>query len=261
MENTTTCINCEQATVGKFCHNCGQKQGVSRLTWSTVFGELQKRMFGFDNNFLRTMKDLTIRPHVVINSIIEGNRIKYVGPVGYYFVMITIYILFMSIINVDMSEMMGTVSGTINSDATESQVIFQNKLNQFIVNNFKLISFLMMPFFIFGVWLVFKNKGYNFLETSVINFFGQAHPLWASIILVIVYKVTGDSTSFLAMSSITYLYLLFIIAAFYKGNKVWNFIKAIFSLILGLVFIMLFSFLLIFVIGIVNPEMIKGFAN
>lgn len=261
MDNSTICINCEQSTLGKFCSHCGQKQGVARLTWSSVFVELQKRLFGFDNNYLRTVKDLTIRPHVVIDSVIEGNRIRYVGPVGYYFVMITVYILLMSLINVDMSEIMGTVGNSINSGATESQIALQNKINGFIVDNFRLLAFLMMPFFILGVWLVFKNKGYNFLETSVITFYGQAHPIWASIILVIVYKLTGYSSSLLLMSSITYLYLLVVITAFYKGNKVWNFIKALISIVLSFIFLMLSIFLVTILITALAPEMMKGLAG
>ncbi|GAA5039054.1 hypothetical protein GCM10011506_37730 [Marivirga lumbricoides] len=259
MENSTLCINCEKSTVGKFCHHCGQKQGVSRLTWYSIFGELQKRIFGFDNNYLRTVKDLTIRPQAVINSIIEGNRVKYVGPVGYYFVMLTIYILVMSILDIDMAEMMGYVHSSINED--ESQRAMQMQLNQYIGDNFRLTAFLMMPFFILGVWIIFKNKGYNFLETSVINFYGQAHPLWASIVFMFVYKITGDSTSFFVMSFITYFYLVIIITAFYKGNKLWNFIKAIISLVLGLVLLMILAMLIGFIAAIINPEMMKGFAG
>lgn len=261
MENSTACINCEQSTFGKFCSHCGQKQGVARLTWSSVFVELQKRLFGFDNNYLRTTRDLTIRPQVVIDSVIEGNRIRYVGPVGYYFVMLTVYILLMSLFNVDMSEMMGTVEQTMNSDATEGQKAMQSAINQFIMDNFRLTAFLMMPFFILGVWLVFKNKGYNFLETSVITFYGQAHPLWASIILIIVYKFTGYNASLFIMSSFTYIYLLIIITAFYKGNKLWNFIKAIIALILGFIFMFIFGILITIAIAILNPEMMKVFAG
>ncbi len=258
MENNSICISCDQTALGKFCQHCGQKQDVSRLTWSSVFGELQKRIFGFDNNYLRTMRDLTLRPNVVIRSIIEGNRIKYVGPIGYYFVMITIYILLLSLLDVDMAELMGSFNNSLNSATSEGQVALQKQLNQFLFSNFRLTAFLMMPFFILGVWIIFKNKGYNFLETSVLNFYGQAHPMWASILLMIIFKITGYTSSLFIMSSITYLYLLFVITVFYKGNKVWNFVKAIFSIVLGFVFLMIFRMLCTVIILSLNPEMLEG---
>lgn len=261
MEKDIICINCEQSTAGKFCHHCGQKQEVARLTWYSVFGELQKRIFGFDNNYLRTVKDLTIRPQAVIESIIEGNRVKYVGPVGYYFVMLTIYILLMALINVDMADIMTTASNSMNGEVTQNQLALQNRYNTFIAENFRLTAFLMMPFFILGVWLVFKNKGYNFLETSVINFYGQAHPMWASIILIAIYKFTGLNVSLMLMSAITYIYLIIILTLFYKGNKLWNFVKAILSIILGFIFLFLFIIASMMILFTLNPEMMKGFGS
>jgi hypothetical protein len=259
MENTTACINCESATVGTFCHQCGQKQGVARLTWTTLFSELQRRVFGFDNNFIRTAKDLTLRPNRVIETVIEGNRIRYVGPIGYYFIMITIYILLLSLLGVDMSDMMDTMNSAMNPN--ERKAAFQDQFNQYFMDNFRLAAFLMMPFFILGVWLIFKNKGYNFLETSVITFYGQAHPVWASIILAMIYKITGDTTSFFVMSTITYGYLLIIITVFYKGNKLWNFIKAIFSLILGFIFLLFFVVIVTIIFLVLNPEIAKEMAG
>ncbi len=253
------CLNCGEAATAKFCSNCGQKQGVNRLTWRTVFDDLQKRLLGFDNNFLRTLKDLTIRPHVVIASSIEGVRVRYIGPVGYYFLMLTIYVLVISITGIDMAEASNNLSQSLNGDTSSEQLAIQLKWNGFVAENIRIISFVMLPFFITGVWLVFKNKGYNFLETSVITFYGQAHPIWISVMAIITVTVTGGKLPLTWLSVLSYLYLTIIITAFYKGNKIWNFIKGLLALVLGLVLLIVFAMLTGFLLAVVNPELFEGF--
>jgi len=208
------CLNCERIATKKFCQYCGQKQGIERLTWTTLFNDIQKRLFGFDNNFIRTVRDLTIRPHEVIQSSIDGVRIKYIGPIGYYFLTLTIYVLTISITGVDMLEAANSLSEGMNSDVSAEQLALQQKYNVFIANNIRVISFVMLPFFITGVWLVFKNKGYNFLETSVVNFYAQAHPLWLSIIAIIIVAITGEEMPLLILSGLTYLFLIIVITVY-----------------------------------------------
>jgi len=256
---TTTCLNCEQETLGKFCHHCGQKQGIDRLTWGRMFSELQKRWFGFDNNFLRTVKDLTIKPHKVVKASIEGVRVRYIGPVGYYFLMLTIYVLIISFLDIDMNQFYDSMSQSMNSDIPAEQQALQRDWNNFVGNNFRLVAFLMMPFFIFGIWLVFKNKGYNYLETAVLNFYGQGHPMLVSIVMMIVYKFTNDGASLLTMTAISYLYLLIVITLFYKGNKLWNFIKGVFGILLGFVFLVIFFAVVLLVTSRLLPELFSGY--
>jgi hypothetical protein len=256
---TTTCPNCEKETFGNFCHHCGQKQGINRLTWGSVFGELQKRWFGFDNNFLRTVKDLTIKPHKVVEASIEGVRVRYIGPVGYYFLMLTIYVLIISFLDIDINQFYESMNQSFNPEVSAEQQALQKDWNNFVNNNFRIVAFLMMPFFILGIWIVFKNKGYNFLETAVLNFYGQGHPMLVSIVMMVVYKFTNDGASLLTMTAITYLYLLVVITLFYKGNKLWNFIKGIFGILLGFILLMLFTVAVVFLIGWTFPELFSKY--
>ena len=249
--NNHQCVNCEQLAPENFCPNCGQKQGVERLTWSSVFSELQKRLFGFDNNFLRTVKDLTITPHKVIASSIEGVRVRYIGPVGYYFLMVTIYIIFSSIFNIDMSDLANEFNKTLNPEATAEQLALQKQVNQFVTDNYRTISFMMIPFFVFGFWLIFKNKGYNFLETAVLCFYGQGHPLWLTMLFLAVYKYSGDSLFVGLLMSISFIYTMVVAAVFYQGNKVWNFIKAFFALIIGFTSMILASAIIGGLLGVI----------
>jgi hypothetical protein len=237
--NNTLCVNCEQPTQGLYCPHCGQKQGINRLTWGNVFEELQKRLFGFDSNFLRTVKDLTIRPQKVVQSAIDGIRVRYIGAVGYYFLMVTIYIIAMSVFNIDMTDYTNELNQSINPDATAEDLAVAQEFSTFIADNFRVVSFLIMPFLILGIWIVFKNKGYNFLETSVLTFYGQAHPIWLAIILLVANKYTDNFFSISFISLFPYLYTIIIAVLFYKGNKIWNLAKATIGMLFGFVLVML----------------------
>ena len=250
--NNHQCVNCEQLAPENFCPNCGQKQGVERLTWTSVFSELQKRWFGFDNNFLRTVKDLSIHPKRVISASIEGVRVRYIGPVGYYFLLVTLYVIILNMFDIDLSEYATDFNSSINPEMNADQVELTRKANQFVAENFRVISFLMIPFFVSGLWIVFKNKGYNFLETSVLTFYGQGHPIWFSIVFLVVNKFTGNNMSILIISAVTFLYAILVATFFYKGNKVWNFIKATFALALGFVLMMVSAGAVGIVIGILK---------
>lgn len=254
------CINCEQTTQGKFCHHCGQKQGINRLTWSNILGDLQKRLFGFDNNFLRTVKDLSIRPQAVVQSSIDGIRVRYIGAVGYYFLMVTIYILVTSFFDIDFAEMTSQYSQTINPELTTKDLESIRQLNTFVADNYRSISFLMMPFFILGIWLVFFNKGYNFLETSVLTFYGHAHPIWMMIVFLLINKFTDDFISIGFITLFSFLYTIIVAALFYKGNKLWNLVKATLGMALGFLFFMIAVVVVTYITLTINPELLKSFS-
>ncbi|MFQ3212982.1 MAG: hypothetical protein ACI9XJ_001428 [Marivirga sp.] len=256
--NNTSCLNCEQPTQGLFCHHCGQKQGINRLTWGNVFAELQNRLFGFDNNFLRTVKDLTIRPQKVVQSSIDGIRVRYIGAVGYYFLMVTIYIIAMSAFSIDMTDFTNEINQSINPNATLDELAVAQESSTFIADNFRIVSFLIMPFIILGTWIFFKNKGFNFLETAVLTFYGQAHPIWLAIILLVVNKYTGNFFSISFISLFPYLYTIILAVLFYKGNKIWNLAKATMGMLLGFVLVMLAAAAITVIILSINPQILKS---
>jgi len=255
-----TCPYCETETIGEYCHVCGQKQGVNRLKWRHLFEDLQKRLFGFDNNFFRTLKDLTIRPGKVIDSTIEGIRIRYIGPVGYFFLMVTIFVLLMSILDVDMFDLSKGIKSTVNSGNTAEQEKLQRAVGQSIFGNFRVASFLMMPFYILGVHLIFKNKKYNFLETSVLMFYAQGHSMIFSIFAMFAYWAFSYSNAMLLVSPFSFAYMAFVCANFYQGNVIWNFIKGLLGILLGIILLMIIAMIGGIIYVIINPEVAKQLA-
>jgi len=252
----SVCHSCGLEAVGQYCQHCGQKQHTHRLTWAYLLSDIQQGLFGFDNKYFRTIRDLTIRPGKVVRSIIGGVRVKYMGPIGYYFIMLTIYLLLMSFLDIDFSVFTKSV---VSEADTEFERKFQESIFSGIFSNFRVTSFLMAPFFILGVWLLFKKKKYNFLETSVLYFYGQGHTMILSIIAIFVYYFSNEFNYITYMLPFSITYFGYVCASFYPGNAFWNFVKSILGLLLGYV-IMMFLFLIGLLTYIFsNPDIIEQF--
>jgi len=250
---TMTCPNCSTVGEGNYCSDCGQSLTSSRITWKYLFSEIQQRIFGFDNKFARTVRDLTIRPDRVIHTVINGIQVQYFGPLGYYFLLITIYVLLVSLLDIDMSDLYGSIYAA-QGNTSEGQAEMQAQFGNMLVEYFRLFSLLMIPFFILGNYLVFKNKKYNFLENGVVVLYAMGHPMLLSIILLLTYKFSDFTLGFTIILVISYLYHCWVCARFYPGNKWWNFVKGLIAIIASHVFLMIFAIIAVFIYFLLFPE-------
>ncbi len=261
MSESKTCINCGQAVIGKYCHNCGQKYGIKRLTWRTMFEDLQRRLFGFDNNYIRTIKDLTVRPEVVVKSIIDGIRVIYIGPIGFYFLMLTIYLLMASFLDIDMKEIMQASGESVTGEQEMStrQQQFNEDIMSKIASNFRIFSFLMVPLFSLSNKLFFRRAKMNFLEHTVVVFYGLGWPFIFSIVFLFVYAITGWFPNFW-VSAIVVLYYAWICTSVYAKNKFLGFIKGILAVMMAYLLLIIIGIIGGFIYVVINPEFLETFA-
>lgn len=253
------CRNCTGEVSGKFCQHCGQKMEVPRITWRYLFDELQARLFGFDNRFLRTVKDLTIRPERVVQTVIDGIRVRYFGPLSYYFILITIYVLLVSLLDIDMAEYTRTMTDSLRVSENTYQQNNQDALYNSIFSNFRFFSFVMIPFFILGTYLFFINKKYNFLETAVLVFYAMGHPIILNILFLIPLKLGYTSVFTLILTVISYVYYAWVCARFYSGNRLWNFSKGLLAVMASMILMMLISGMLMIIYAFIDPAFQENF--
>ncbi|MEM1407752.1 MAG: DUF3667 domain-containing protein [Bacteroidota bacterium] len=262
MSESNTCVNCGEEVIGKHCHYCGQKYGIVRLTWATMFDDLQQRLFGFDNKYVRTVRDLTLRPRRVVQSILDGIRVIYIGPVGFYFLMLTLYLLIASMLDVDLQEMMMATSESINGETQETtagQQQLNNDLLSTVSNNFRIFSFLMVPFFTLSNMLFFRKAKMNFVEHTVVVFYGLGWPFILSITFLFVYAITGWFPGLWA-SIIVVLYYAWICTSVYAKNKILGFIKGIFAVALAYLILVMTGIIIGIIYTVLNPEFLETFA-
>lgn len=258
--NEAICVNCKAQVNGNFCGHCGQKYAITKLSWTSLFHDLQQRVLGFDGKVLRTIKDMTIRPESVVTSFKEGVRVSYVGPVGYYFLLLTIFVLLISFLNIDMASYGADFSNIFGTPTAEQQAA-QQSFQKTAFGNMRVLSFIMIPGVILCTHLLFYKSKLNLIESAVFTFYTQAHPLILSIVGLFFFKFWGTHTALpiMLISSIFYGYVA---VRFFKHNHpVWAFIKGVLAPFLGLVIFMILIAIITVIVLSMNPEAMKEIMN
>ncbi|MEE1963029.1 DUF3667 domain-containing protein [Allomuricauda taeanensis] len=165
------CKNCDDnlRTDYLYCPNCGGKVIRNRITIKNLWVDIMDRYFNLDNTFLKTFVHLFTKPESVIEGYIQGQRRKYLNPISYLGIAITLsgFMVFLM-----------TKSGAVmdfdflNTGATSSS---QQKIMNFTLDYQALIFILYIPMMSVASWLCFEQKKYNFSERTIIFLYTLAH--------------------------------------------------------------------------------------
>ncbi|WP_375334436.1 DUF3667 domain-containing protein [Flagellimonas sp. C4] len=166
-----TCKNCEARlrTDFLYCPACGAKVVRNRITIKNLWVDFLERYFNLDNTFIKTFIHLFSKPEVVIEGYLQGIRRKYLNPISYVGIALTLSGLLMFI----MSKSLDSIDfGFLESEA---QSVYQEKLMGFISDYQALIFILYIPLTAISGWLCFDEKKYNFAERIIIFTYALAH--------------------------------------------------------------------------------------
>lgn len=238
-----TCINCQTESDGTYCPACGQRMEVKRINFKEGWQDFWARIYGFDGMFPRTLRDLTIRPGAAARTFIEGNRVAYYGPVGYFFLMITLFLLVLGMLGLDYADFLRGALKSLPLDNQDTEAI--KTAQRFVADNIKLVTFMAIPFqALTARYLVFRKSGYNFLENSVLPFYTMGHLYWVSILGAVYYKLVGTLVHPLIETIVTVLYIGFAYTSFITyQSKRKSFMKGV--LLFFISYSMIFIFLAI----------------
>lgn len=166
------CKNClkSQTAEFNFCPECGAKVIRNRLTLKNLAVDIFQRFFDIDNTFLRTFRHLSVRPDLVIDSYVKGIRRKYLNPVGYFGIALTLSGLLLFL-------MRKLFTDQIDYDVMDQGVNpeVMNKVMNVLFDLNTLIFIFYVPIFAIAAWLTFNKKGYNLTEYSIFYMYILAH--------------------------------------------------------------------------------------
>lgn len=171
--NCKTCDNTLRSDFG-YCPACGAKIIRNRLTLRNVWQDLSFQVFNLDNTLLKTFRHLFSKPEVVIESFISGARKKYMNPVSYFAIAITLSgLLFYVLRNwygVNLME------NSLNPEASP-------KLD-FIFDYQGLLSYLIMPIYALMTWILFLDrKKLNYTEHLIANAYITAQVSFVQVLV------------------------------------------------------------------------------
>ncbi len=254
------CKNCHTnlRTDFSYCPDCGAKVIRNRLTVKNLWYDATERFFNIDNTFLITFKHLFTKPDEVIGGYINGVRKKYLNPINYFTIALTLGGLFVYVY----SEFFPNAfdfdflynHGDSMSEADKMGQEFQKNWNTYFFKYQSLFYIAMLPFLAMISRLVFFNKKqYNLSEHFVINIYAYSH---MSIIVNLLYLLSlWNSRLFFYVSFGNMIFqILFFTWVFYKifnltikqtALKLLLFFLALFVIYI-IVVIIVFGYMIIF---------------
>ncbi|MBI3220775.1 MAG: DUF3667 domain-containing protein [Bacteroidetes bacterium] len=261
-ESSKKCLNCQQEVFDQYCSHCGQRTQVKRITFREGWNDFWARIYGFDGMFPNTLRDLTIRPGFAAHSFISGNRVKYYGPVGYFFLMITLFILVLSMLDMDVAYFMshaGRAGLQTPPKAGSGQEKVMQQTFQLVSDNLKIISFLYIPFQAFASrYIFFRKQNLNFIEHMVLPFYLQGHIYWISIATACFLKISDSMIISYPLLLISFIYIPFgYMNMFSHQSKVVSFLKGIGVYVTGQLIFGIMVAIIVVVLMIINPEIFE----
>lgn len=256
---TKPCINCGHEGTETYCSNCGQRLTVKRLTFRAGWNDFWARIYGFDGMFPRTLRDLTIRPGHAARLYVQGNRARYYGPVGYFFLMITLLFLVATLLDVDIIKLLknsGEIKSTGNIKPGTGMEAFMESTYRSVSDNMKLIAFGSILIQAFCArYVFFRGAGMNYIENLVLPFYVQGHIYWLMIVSVVAYAVSGHFLPSAVVMVISFLYVSYSYIDFFSHNsKVKAFIKGMGVYLLAQLIFAVMVAAYVFFLLVTNPE-------
>ncbi|NHM02861.1 DUF3667 domain-containing protein [Flavobacterium difficile] len=251
MSHPTTCLNCNEKLIGKFCFNCGQKSDTHRITLKHfLFHDILHGVWHIDKGILFTIKEALTRPGQAALDYIAGKRIRYYNVFYLILILIGLNIFLSNQYDKMASEYLGTVVDSANAKG--------KAINDFLTTNSKLIIFLIVPLFALNSFILFRRKKLNISEHFILAGMIYLGILILTFIVEILsflefIKYGNYITDYLLL---VYLILIFTYAVrgYYKTFES-NYTKINFTIRILFFLVLLFleiSFLIILLLGFIS---------
>jgi hypothetical protein len=170
------CKTCENSLRSDFdyCPACGSKVIRNRLTLKNIWQDLSFQVFNLDNTFFKTFRHMFSRPDIVIESFIHGARKKYMNPISYFAIAITLSGLLFYVLR----NWYGVIltENSFNPEASSKM--------DFVFDYQGLLSYMIMPIYALMTWILFfDKKKLNYSEHLVANAYITAQVSFVQILI------------------------------------------------------------------------------
>ena len=263
-----TCKNCntELSELDDYCRHCGARVIRKRLTLKNLFEHLGETFFNYDNKLLRTIIALIKSPEQVIDSYVKGVRKRYVNPISFFGLSLTISGLSVFLIKKFYLEYFDIIAWF------SSLELFSNPASQQALANFStsdtmeyssLIYSAIVPVFGLISWAVFFDKKYNLTEHIVIYLYSMSLISLASVCIgqIILLSVPTYYIPFIFLTyPIILLYHCYLLKRIFRLSIPELLLKTIFFLILFFILYVAVG-IISFAFGVMTGEIqLKDFA-
>lgn len=217
------CVSCNNEHDENYCPNCGEKNGVKRITMVSMIADTFSSVTNMDKGFLFNLKTLVLNPQKITTDYIHGKRKGILNPVSYLIFSITIYLIVFAIFKTpkELDE--------INNIPKHKLQKVGNEVGLFIRTYLK--YFWILSIIPLGLSLKLVFKKYNYLEHLAISSFIIGQAILASAISYIVFQIP------LFFDPIIYIVIYWLIYKIFKKSnlKYESFLVALTILIIFII--------------------------
>ncbi|MFD0861842.1 DUF3667 domain-containing protein [Sungkyunkwania multivorans] len=257
------CKNCGDLLIAEsdFCHGCGGKIIRNRLTIRNLLAHVGEQFFNVDNTFFKTFSHLITKPEEVIGGYIAGVRKRYINPISYFAIALTLAGIQIFIVRKFFPEAMD-----LSAMAMKGQEEFQNNWFKLVQEYQSIFVMFYIPIYAIISRLVFiDKKKYNYTEHLVIFLYytGQLS-IMMFIPVMILFALGSDYGS---ISPFAIVLQIFFAAFYLKRMYVLSFagiaLRTFIFLMLMMAVFIGFAVLgvLLAVVGGLTPEEIQQLPN
>lgn len=255
------CKNCKTNFLKElnYCSSCGAKVITQRLSIKNIWNSVAEELFGWDNKYFFTVRNLIIRPEAVLGEYINGVRKKYMQPFAFFAVGLAISMFVFNTYSdkfIELSRSMNEqqydmIYGNLNNSETEREIVTREEFlsenenaQKQLLKYFNLFGIFFLPMYALSCFLIFR-KPHNFAEHLIINCFLQGIIYIFNIVFFLICLITNPLIYWLSVpfSIMYYLYA-------YKRLNKYTIGKALLKLLIFLATILIIPFCL-FLLGMV----------
>ncbi len=107
------CGNCGAILAGRYCHVCGQRGHVHRSVLHLA-EEFFHGLFHFDGKIWRTIPLLLVNPGALTRRYVEGQRVRFVSPIGLF--LFCIFLMFFAVATIDADQVVHPETAMSDAD-------------------------------------------------------------------------------------------------------------------------------------------------
>jgi len=255
-------LNCKNCHItleeyDAYCKSCGAKVIRNRLTIRNLFEHISETFFNYDNKLLQTFIQLFKQPEDVIVSYINGVRKKYVNPISFFGLALTLTGLSIFLLkkfymqHLDFSSLFGDIN--LSQNAFDSSFSFGLEYNSLIYVAFIPISAIIS-------WIVFIDKKYNLTEHAIIYLYSMSFLMVLMFFLAQIALLVTPSNYMLfslLLWPLMFIYHCYILTRIFKLSLGSLIMKSMLFFILFFVTyigVSILVFVIMLITGVVNLE-------
>ncbi|MFC0877605.1 DUF3667 domain-containing protein [Saccharicrinis sp. FJH2] len=217
------CRQCNSELYGNYCSSCGQPRELKRINGHYVLSEIGS-VLSFEKGILYSIKELMLRPGINIRKFITEDRNRLVKPVVFIIATSLIYTIFQQLLHFED----GYINYSFGGETAVSTIF------EWVSTHYGYSNILMAVFIALWIRLFFRKYKYNFFEILILLCFIMG----VGMLIFTVFGIMDSIFTFKIRDKgyvIGFLYITWGIGQFFDKKKIMNYVKGLFSYLLGMI--------------------------